>query len=146
MQSIIWALIAAIGYGISSPLAKIAFNKELHTHGFTFSYGIALILFSAPSIIAAGGFGVIFPTTGALWFGIASGGICALGLMAHAEALSIKTSLVSVVAILAATYPLISSAISLPLMGEAEKLEIPRLLIGAVLIIMGGYLTATSIK
>jgi len=145
MQAIIFSVIAALGYGLCGPVAKIALNKGMHANGFVFIYGLALMVISLPTV-TNGGFQTLFPNSSALWFGVASGILCAIGLKFQAEAFAIPTSLVSVVTIIAATYPLISSAISLPFLGEAEKVIIPRLLMGASLILAGGYLTATSIK
>jgi len=145
MNAIILSIIASLGYGLCGPFAKIALKNGMHSNGFVFTYGLALIFISLPTI-STGGFQLLFPNSSALWFGIISGVLCAIGLKGQADAFAIPTSLIAVVSIIAATYPLVSSAVSIPFMGEAEKILLPKFFIGAILIIAGGYLVTTSVK
>ncbi len=145
MKAIIFSLVAALGFGIAGPFIKTAMNKGMHADGFLFSYGLSMIMISLLTV-SKGGLQVLFPNTPALWYGLLAGTFCALGAKSHAEAFAIPTSLVAIVAVLGATFPLISSAISLPLMGEAEKITVTKFLTGAVMIVAGGYLVSTSIK
>lgn len=90
MQAIILALVAAFAYGVSSPLAKVSFQKGMLPQGFMLTYGISLIiavLFSGKSLPQ------IFPNQQVMWFGIISGVIGAIGFGAASMSLAIPTSI-----------------------------------------------------
>lgn len=144
MKAIIFALIASLGYGICTPIVKVAFKKGMLADGFAIAYAFGLILVSLPTI-NKNGFHEIFPNQTTLWLGLIAGTICALAVKAQSESLSIETSLVAVISLVVATFPLVSSSISLSFMGESEKVIVPKLVIGGILIIVGGYLATTSI-
>lgn len=141
---IILALLTSIFFGIAGPVAKLASNKGMHSDGFAFAYASGLFVFVAITSFQKG-VGALFPT-GSLYLGILAGMCCAIGFKFNAMAFSIPGSLVSVVVVLVATYPLISTAISLPLLGEASRVVVPKIVIGSLMAIGGAYLVATSIK
>lgn len=145
MKAILIALIASLGYGIASPIAKVAFNKGMHPDGFALSYAIGLLAFVVYTSFQKG-FGILYPTPSVFIWGLLAGILCAVGFKATSVALAIPTSLVAVVMVIVATYPVISSAISLPLLKEAGQVILPKLLVGTALVIGGGYLVSTSIK
>ncbi len=145
MSALKLAVIASLGYGLCAPFVKMAFKNGMHANGFCLLYGIILIMISIPTIYS-GGMTTLFPSNPALWYGIISTIICAIGLKAQTEASATPTSILAVVSIIAATYPLVSSTILLPFMGEAGKIVVPKFLLGSVLVIAGGFLVSTSIK
>ncbi|OGD70157.1 hypothetical protein A3I18_02270 [Candidatus Campbellbacteria bacterium RIFCSPLOWO2_02_FULL_35_11] len=145
MNALTLSIIASLGYGICAPFAKMAFKNGMHANGFSLLYGLILVAISLPTIYS-GGMRMLFPSNPALWYGIISTIICAVGFKAQTDASAMPTSLLALVSIIAATYPLVSATILLPFMGEAGKIIVPKFLAGSVLIIAGGYLVSTSIK
>lgn len=139
------AVIASLGYGLCMPFAKMAYKNGMHANGFSLLYGIILVTISLPTIYS-GGMITLFPSNPALWYGIISTLICAVGFKAQADASASPASIIAVVSIIASTYPLVSSSVLLPFMGEAGKIIVPKFLFGSVLIIAGGYLVSTSLK
>lgn len=145
MKAIVFALLASVFYGLSSPVVKVAFNKGMHPDGFAFSYGVSLLLMTLFTLVPQG-IGALYASPSALLWGAAAGILCTLGLKTSAIAFSIPTSLVAVVTAVMATYPAISSLMSLSMLGEAHKVILPKLMLGILLVISGGYLASTSIK
>jgi len=142
---IVLALITSLCFGLAGPAVKMGFNKGLHTDGYALSYGIGLLSFALVTSMQRG-FGSLFPNTPSLLWSMTAGILCAIGFKTNAMAFAIPTSLVAVVTIMVATYPMISASISLPLMKEANHVLLPKLIIGALFIIVGGYLVSTSTK
>jgi uncharacterized membrane protein len=145
MKIILIALLSALAYGISTPFAKIGFNKGLHPDGLALSYGAGLLMF-ALFTISTKGVSVVFPNSGTVIYGIIAGLVCAIGFKAAAEALAIPSSLASVVSVLIALYPLVTVVISLPLLDEWSKVNVPKLIFGSTGAIVCAYLVSTSIK
>ena len=124
MKAVLIALIAAIGYGVTTPIAKVAFNKGMHPDGFALAYAMGLLMFVAFTGIQKG-FGVLYPNPSVFALGLLAGILCAIGFKATVVALAIPTALVAVVMVIVAANPLISSAISLPMLKEAEHVILP---------------------
>ncbi len=144
MKAILLSLVAAIGFGLAGPLAKIAFNKGLQANGLIYSYALCLMLLTFVGNGTQKGIGSVFPTTGSLVWGLVAGLVAAIGFKATSSALAIPDSMVSIVTVLSAAYPLISIAISIPLFDE--KMIMTRFLPGSLMIIGGVYLVSTSTK
>jgi len=145
VKAVIYALIASLSYGIATPIVKIAFNKGMHPDGYALSYAIGLLIFVVATSTQQG-FSVLFPSQSVFWIGIVAGMLCAVGFKTMATALAIPTSLIAIVTILVATYPIISSAISLTWMKEASQVQLTKLIIGTIMVISGGLLVTTSIR
>lgn len=143
MKAILFSLLAALGFGLAGPISKLAFNKGLQTNGLVYSYAFGLILLTFLSGTPKG-FSATFPTTASLVWGLVAGLVCAIGFKASAMALAVPDSLVAVVAVLSATYPVISIAVSIPLFDE--KLIMTRFIPGAIMIMGGVYLVSSSTK
>lgn len=145
MKPIIFALITSLCYGLSGPIVKVGFNKGMHPDGFALAYAVGLMSYSLMTLFQKGYAGM-YPTTASLGWGIAAGVLCAVGFRLSAIALAVPDSLVAVIVVIGATYPLISCMISLPMLGESARVILPKLVAGALLIIGGTYLVSTSVR
>lgn len=147
MKAILLAVVACIGFGVAGPVSKVAFNKGMHPDGFALSYAIGLLIFVGFTAIShKESFAALYPSPGALIWGMGSGLLCAIALKANATALSISGSLVSVICVIVAIFPLITSAISLTFLNEASKVILWKFIAGTALVLGGTVLVVTSIR
>lgn len=139
------AVITSVCYGIAGPMAKVGFGKGLHPDGFAFSYALGLCCFILVTTFQRG-VTALYPTSSSFWWSMAAGALCAIGFKANALAMAAPASILAVVLIVVATYPLISAGISLSFLDEAKNIFMTKFVIGACLVIVGGYLVSTSVR
>lgn len=140
-KSILYALIAAICYGLGSPFFKMASNNGASGAGVSLMYGIAATLlcyFGGQTTFFGTGKGFAFASMTGLAFGIA--------LFMVSKAVAMPTGYVSLIGVIVAAYPLISTAIGLVFLSEADKFKLTPLLIGSALVVAGLALITMSAK
>lgn len=146
MNNSIWlAILAAIVYGFAGPFMKYVHQSGASTRDFIF-------IASLTTLVVA----IFWPTDERFFSTLNSGKIVAsafitgslftLGFILLNQALSGPSSLASVVLVISATSPLISSLISLFYLGEAKRVVLPMLIIGSLLTITGAMMVVLSSK
>ena len=111
MKSIIFAQIAALGYGLSIPLYKLAINNGANANHFIFVYACVLLcLFSLAPVNQS-----FFPDAKlAILLILLSGTLCGIGFKFNVMALDLKEkTYISIVVGIAASYPAISSFVEI---------------------------------
>jgi FtsH-binding integral membrane protein len=88
----------------------------------------------------------IFPNLSTIYLGLIAGIIAAIGFKSSCESMASPAALMSIVVLIAGTYPVVSSAICIPLFKEYENLILPKFVIGTALVIIGVYMVSTSTK
>lgn len=140
-KAIVYSAAAALCYGLGSPFWKVAVNHGASTTGIALAYGLtgaAICWFNGETTLFGSVKGFGYAMTVGMFFGIA--------LYSVGRAFSTPTGYVSLIAIIVASYPLVSTAISLVFLGEADKFRLVPLLIGTMLIVAGLVLVTTSMK
>lgn len=136
------SLIAAICYGISGPLMRIASQAGATPYGLALCTAIGMALVSinwtSPTIL--------FTSNRAIGLAILIGIILGVAFRAVSQAFSLPTGYVSLICIIMALHPLISSFIGLCFMDEASKVILPKMIFGSLLVVGGIILVVTSVK
>lgn len=145
---ILWALVASICFGLSGPIAKLALDKGLSPQGYNIIYGVCLGGIAIVSIITRESMTLAncFPNYSSFLYGIIAAIICGIGFIASSHSMAHPDAKISIVIVLFATYPVISSTIGLTFFGEARHVSLPMLITGIVMVIGGGLLVINSIK
>ena len=137
---IILAIIAAICYGLGGPLMKMANQAGATPSGLGLMYAIG----AAIACLNPKGQTVLFTNSRAILPSMMLGLLFGLAFRALARAITLPTGQMSIVLVIASTYPLLSSAIGLSFFGEASRVILPKLAIGSLLIVGGVILVGTS--
>lgn len=142
---ILYAIATAILWGISGPMVKSAYDNGMHTDGYAVAYMVGLALFVTHTGLTNGP-GVFFPNIRCLVLGLMAGIVTAVGFKTCSIAFSAKGSVVSIIVVLTASYPVITNAISMAVLKEFDKVVLWKVVVGTVLATSGAILVATSNK
>lgn len=134
------ATVAALFYGLGGPVMKLACNHGATPCGISLMYGGAAVVLS----LNYWGSTVLFSTPKGLWYSALTGILFGIALVALTKAATLPTGYISVIAVVVATYPLISNLIGLLFLGEAAHTNVSRLIVGACVVVLGLYLVGTS--
>ncbi len=143
-----FALLSALFFGVGGPLAKMTVNNyTMDVRLFLVVNGIcsALVGILALGYKDIGSF-VSTPSMGAIFLAVLTGLVMNSSYLFSNLSLSLKDGTVSVTYAITAAAPLLSILISLCFLNEANKVILLKLLIGALMIIIGVYIVTTSIK
>lgn len=137
------ALIAALCYGFGGPIMKAAGQAGAAPSGLAFMYalGAAIVV-----VNWGGGQTTLFASPKSAFLALVMGLMLGVAFRCIAHAFTLPTGHLSIVLILVASYPLISSACGLIFFGEADKIILPRLILGSLLVVGGVFLVSTSNK
>ncbi len=140
---IILSIISALAYGISVPIAKIAFQKGASDNGWVIVYGLSMILLALFSSNVS--FKSLFPENiSVALLIILAGFICAIGLKTNIMALAVPTSSVSIVVGICASYPAVSALIEMAFM--KNNLSTIKVILGLFMIISGDIILSLAKK
>ncbi len=140
---ILLSLLSALLYGFAGPAMMKAKENGAAMTVVAFIYGLmATVLCWKYS----GGSDPLLTSWKSLLFGGVAGVILGLGFWASGRAISLPDCQISVVSVIIAAYPLVSVAIGLLFMGEADKVEVKRVLLGSAMMVAGLYFVSTATK
>jgi uncharacterized membrane protein len=137
MKTILIALLAAIGFGLTGPVTKIAFNSKVSLSNLTLVTGLCLILVSI--VFSKGIKPELFQMdTKALFFCVLASVMFALSFWAANTALSSPLVAAAIVLTILGINPAIGSLTSLTVFSEWNKVNLIPFLIGLSCIVGGG--------
>lgn len=140
---ILLALTASLIYGLGGPAIKQSLKSGTSLNGLLFAIGFGAIILS---VALTPRNPIAFANGQSLVASLGLGVMLALAFVCITRAYSCSNGLITIVAGLAATYPLIGSSIELTMMGQAKHVHLPYAIGGAVLVVFGGFLLSICIK
>ena len=141
------ALTAALFYGFSGPLMRVAHNAGISTRDFVLVSSLCTVIISL--LWVNGDTTLLSRNPGSvkgLWLAIPAAIILTFGFIFLNSALALPGGFASMVLVISSINPLIGSFISLIFLDEAKRTNLIFLICGSVLIFAGTVLVALSFK
>ena len=139
---VLLALIAALFYGLGGPVMKSAGIAGATPSGLAFMYALGA------AVVAVNWTGqtTLFSSSKAAILALLMGLMFGLAFRALAHAFTLPTGYLSIVLVISASYPLVSSVCGLIFFDEASRMILPRIILGSLFVVGGVYLVGTSLK
>lgn len=139
------AMIATFFMGAGYPLLKIGQEKGVNAGWTLVINGFSCVVLGLASQLFMN-YSNRWPPINGILILITATLITNIGFFLAMSSLSLEGGLVSVVSIITSAAPLIAITIGLIFLNEAQSVIVPKLILGALLILAGAFFVSNSIK